>query len=461
MQTNDMQENLLRRPSAIEAEGYIIGCMLLYPDVVEDILSRLRAIDFADERNKVIFEAIEALSERKAYVDQTTLVNELEIENNLNRVGGIDYIYNLVASVPSSANIDAYTQLVNEKSMERRLFDCVDKIRDDILKGNTNHDDLMIRAENEFNYAINDTRGNNLTRVDNLTEKVLDIIEENKKNEGHLVGVDTGYKMLNEYTSGLKKGELIILAARPSIGKSTFALNVATHVASTKDNGRDRGVAFFSLEMGYDQLIMRMLATYSKVDLRRIVSGDLTNEEMTLLEVARNKINKLHLYFDEASNTTLRYIKLQCQKLKRENKLDLIVIDYLQLLNSGEKETSGNRTEYVAKLTRGLKEMARSFEVPVIALSQLSRHIETREDKTPVLSDLRESGNIEQDADIVMFLHRDSPKKDDSSGPDTTRMVYSAKTELIIAKNRQGATGRFNLIFKGATSEFMDYEEKK
>lgn len=456
-----MQENILKKPAALDAEAYIIGCMLLYPDTVEDILSQLRSIDFADERNKLIFEAVESLSNRNAYVDQTTVINELEIENKLNNVGGIDYIYNLIANVPSSANIDAYAQLVNEKSMERRLFDCVDKIREDILKGNTNHDDLMIKAENEFNYAINDTRGNNLSRVDSLTEKVMDIIAENKKNEGHLVGVDTGYKMLNEYTSGFKKGELIILAARPSIGKSTFALNIATHVAATKDKGRDRGVAFFSLEMGYDQLIMRLLATESSVDLKRIVSGDLTDEEMGLLEFARNKINKLHLYFDEASNTTLRYIKLQCQKLKRENRLDMIVIDYLQLLASGEKDNTFNRTEYIARLTRGLKEMARSFEVPVLALSQLSRNIETREDKTPVLSDLRESGNIEQDADIVMFLHRESPKKDDSAGPDTTKVVYSAKTELIIAKNRQGTTGRLNLIFKGASSQFVDYEEKR
>ena len=181
-----MQENILKKPAALDAEAYIIGCMLLYPDTVEDILSQLRSIDFADERNKLIFEAVESLSNRNAYVDQTTVINELEIENKLNNVGGIDYIYNLIANVPSSANIDAYAQLVNEKSMERRLFDCVDKIREDILKGNTNHDDLMIKAENEFNYAINDTRGNNLSRVDSLTEKVMDIIAENKKNEGHL-----------------------------------------------------------------------------------------------------------------------------------------------------------------------------------------------------------------------------------------------------------------------------------
>lgn len=456
-----MQENFINKPQAIEAEQNIIGCMIIYPELVEDVLSQLRGSDFYDERNRILFEAIEALSNRKAFVDQTTLVDELKIENNLEKIGGIDYIYSLVAMVPSSANIDAYAQLISEKAMERRLFDCVDKIRDDILKGNVNHDDLMIKSENSFNFAINDTKGNNLSRVDSLTEKVMDIIDENKKNEGHLVGVDTGYKELNEYTSGLKKGELIILAARPSIGKSTFALNLACNVASTKDNGRDRGVAFFSLEMGYDQLIMRMLSTYSGVALNRIVSGDVTDEEMALIEFARNKINKLHLYFDEASNSTLRYIRLQCQKLKRENKLDMIVIDYLQLLSSGEKETGGNRTEYVAKLTRGLKEMARSFNVPILALSQLSRNIETREDKTPVLSDLRESGNIEQDADIVMFLHREQPKKDKDSGPDTTKMVYSNKVDVLIAKNRQGRTGRFNLVFKGQTSQFVEYEEKK
>ena len=212
--------------------------------------------------------------------------------------------------------------------------------------------------------------------------------------------------------------------------------------------------------MGHDQLIMRLLSTYSGLPLNKIVSGNLSDEEMRLLMQARTTINKFPLYIDQSSTTNLRDIKAKCLKLKREGHLDFIIIDYLQLLSSGENLK--NRVDEVSKISRGLKEMARTFEIPVLALSQLSRHIEQREDKRPVMADLRESGSIEQDADIVMFLHRDAPKKEE--GVDTTKVVKSAKTELIIAKNRQGMTDSVNLIFKGAQSVFVSegsMEKKK
>ena len=285
-----------------------------------------------------------------------------------------------------------------------------------------------------------------MKRLDLLTEEVIDIIEANKNKEGNLVGLDTGYQDLNTLTAGFKPGELIILAARPSIGKSTLALNFAANVCRT-----EKSVALFSLEMGSDQLIMRLLSTFSGIALNKIVSGKLDNEEMNMLMQAKTTINKFSLYIDQSSTTNLRDIRAKCQKLARENKLDLIVIEYLQLLSSGENRA--NRVDEVGRISRGLKEMARLFKVPIIALSQLSRSIEQREDKRPVLADLRESGSIEQDADIVMFLHRETAKKTD--GEDTTKTVHSAKTELIVAKNRQGMTGSVNLIFKGAQSQFV------
>ena len=283
-------------------------------------------------------------------------------------------------------------------------------------------------------------------RVDLLTDSVIDIIEENRNKDGNLVGIDTGFPDLNNMTSGFKKNELIILAARPSIGKSTLALNFAANACRNKKH-----VALFSLEMGHDQLIMRLLSTYSGLPLNKIVSGKLTDEEMRLLMQARTTINKFPLYIDQSSTTNIRDIKAKCLKLKKEGHLDFIIIDYLQLLGSGENLR--NRVDEVSKISRALKEMARTFEIPVLALSQLSRNLEQREDKRPVLADLRESGSIEQDADIVMFLHRDTPKKQE--GEDTTKVVRSAKTELIIAKNRQGATGSCDLIFKGAQSVFV------
>lgn len=444
--------DIIKKPSSFEAESYIIGCLILYPEIADDVMNQISSSDFYYKDNYTIMEAIETLYNNHTIIDQVTVVDELKKNNKLEAAGGIDNIYSIIANIPSTANVDAYTYLINQKSTERKLFDVVDGIREDILKGNYEHEDLMIRSENRFSEVVKDQSKEEFKRIDLLTDDIITLIEENKERDSNLVGIDTGYPGLNKLTSGFKKGELIILAARPSIGKSTFALNLASNMCEKKSN-----VAYFSLEMGHDQLIMRLLSTFSGVNLTKIVSGDLSEEDMQLILQAKNKINKFGLYIDQSSTSNLRDIKVKCQKLYRENKLDAIMIDYLQLLSSGENKS--NRVDEVSKISRGLKEMARMFGVPVLALSQLSRDIEKREDKRPVLADLRESGSIEQDADIVMFLHRETPKKD--SGEDTTKMVYSAKTEVIIAKNRQGMTGSFNLIFKGGNSVFSSMEDNK
>ena len=444
-------ENVIKMPSSFEAESYIIGCLLLF-DVADEVFGQIDSSDFYYKENKTIMEAIEAIYNRNGIIDQVVVLDELKKNNKLELAGGIDNFYSIIGNIPSTANVEAYTHLIYQKSTERRLYNAVENIREDILKGTYEHEELMIRSENKFTNVIKNQSKEDFKRIDLLTDNIINIIEENKNREGNLVGLDTGYPALNSFTSGLKKGELIIIAARPSIGKSTFALNLATNVCKTK-----KSVALFSLEMGDDQLIMRLLSTFSGINMKKIVSGDLSDEEMSLIMQARNNLNKLGLYIDQSSSTNLRDIKVKCQKLHREGNLDLIIIDYLQLLTSGENRM--NRVEEVSRISRGLKEMARMFGVPVVALSQLSRELEKREDKRPVLADLRESGSIEQDADIVMFLHRETPKKDDGN-PDTSRMVYSAKTEVIIAKNRQGMTGSFNLIFKGANSVFNSMEDK-
>lgn len=449
-----MNENK-KFPYSEEAEKYILGCMLLDPTVVDQTLSEITSDDFYVRANKNVMIAIESLAKENVTVDQLTVLNELKRLNTLEAIGGIDYIVNLLESVPSVANIEVYLNVLHEKTLERKLLEVVNKIGDNILKGDENINDLLVSSEKQFMDVVNRQRVSDFKRIDLLTDGVIDIIEENKNKEGNLVGLDTGYPDLNNLTSGFKKNELIILAARPSIGKSTLALNFAANVCKNKKH-----VALFSLEMGHDQLIMRLLSTYSGLPLNKIVSGNLTNEEMRLLMQARTTINKFPLYIDQTSTTNLRDIKAKCQKLKREGHLDFIIIDYLQLLSSGENRA--NRVEEVSRISRGLKEMARTFEIPVLALSQLSRSIEQRDDKRPVLADLRESGSIEQDADIVMFLHREVPKKQE--GEDTTRVVRSAKTELIIAKNRQGITDSCNLIFKGAQSVFVSegsLEKKK
>ena len=441
-----MMNDTRKFPYSEEAERYILGCMMLDPSIVDQVLTEITSNDFHVRANKNVMIAIETLVKNSEIVDQLTVYNELQRSNTLEATGGIDYLYSLLDSVPSIANIEVYLNILHEKSLERKLLEVVNKIGADILKGDDHINDLIVKSEKQIMDVINGQKVSDFKRIDLLTDSVIEIIEENKNKEGNLVGLDTGYPDLNNLTSGVKKNELIILAARPSIGKSTLALNFAANACKNKKH-----VALFSLEMGHDQLIMRLLSTYSGLPLNKIVSGKITDEEMRLLMQARTTINKFPLYIDQSSTTNLRDIKAKCLKLKKEGHLDFIIIDYLQLLSSGENLK--NRVEEVSKISRGLKEMARTFEIPVLALSQLSRSLEQREDKRPVLADLRESGSIEQDADIVMFLHRDTPKKQE--GEDTTKVVKSAKTELIIAKNRQGATGSCGLIFKGAQSVFV------
>ena len=441
-----MMNDTRKFPYSEEAERYILGCMMLDPSIVDQVLTEITSNDFHVRANKNVMIAIETLVKNSEVVDQLTVYNELQRANTLEATGGIDYLYSLLDSVPSIANIEVYLNILHEKSLERKLLEVVNKIGADILKGDDHINDLIVKSEKQIMDVINGQKVSDFKRIDLLTDSVIEIIEENKNKEGNLVGLDTGYPDLNNLTSGFKKNELIILAARPSIGKSTLALNFAANACKNKKH-----VALFSLEMGHDQLIMRLLSTYSGLPLNKIVSGKITDEEMRLLMQARTTINKFPLYIDQSSTTNLRDIKAKCLKLKKEGHLDFIIIDYLQLLSSGENLK--NRVEEVSKISRGLKEMARTFEIPVLALSQLSRSLEQREDKRPVLADLRESGSIEQDADIVMFLHRDTPKKQE--GEDTTKVVKSAKTELIIAKNRQGATGSCGLIFKGAQSVFV------
>ncbi len=432
-------------PRSLEAENFVLGCLLIEPSLVDETINELSSDDFYYPENKHIMRAIETLVKNKQDVEQVTIIGELKRIGVYGKEVSLDYVFGLVESLPIVANVEVYVDILQQKSLERKLLNVVQNIGAKIVSGTEIFADLLVDAEKTFMEVVNNQRVSDFKRIDLLTENVISMIEANKNNEDHLVGIDTGYADLNNLTSGFKKNELIILAARPSIGKSTLALNLAANACKNKKH-----VAFFSLEMGYDQLIMRLFSTYSGLPLKRITDGKLDDSDMRLLMQAKTTINKFPLYIDQALTTSLRDIKSRCQKLKREGHLDFIIIDYLQLLNSGEK--ASNRVDEVGKVSRGLKELARIFEVPVLALSQLSRGIEQREDKRPVLADLRESGSIEQDADIVMFLHREAPKK--IEGEDTTKIVQSAKTELIIAKNRQGMTGSVNLIFKGAQSVF-------
>jgi replicative DNA helicase len=439
-------------PSSREAENYVLGSVLIENRFAPELVSRLDYLDFYYPQNVNIMNAVIELDKAKRVIDVASVVDQLKKKNVYEATGGTQYLFELMDNIPSVVNIAAYIEVIKEKSVERELLRKMQDISNRILDHKQPFAELIAQAEKDFIDVINKRKTVDLIRVDRATDRVLQLVEanKNKKTDG-LTGLDTGFKQLNNLIFGFQNGELTILAARPGVGKSALALNFATNMCESMN----AHVAFFSLEMGIDQLLMRVYASHSGITLNKIRAGKLTESEMSQLYAAKTKIDKFHLYLDEAGATDIEELITVCRKLKRDNKLDFVVVDYLQLLTTKRQTT--NRVDEVSKISRQLKMMARELQVPVLALSQLSRLVEQREDKRPILSDLRESGSIEQDADIVMFLYREPTKGDE----DTTKKYRNAKTELIVAKNRQGVTDSIFLIFKGAHSMFNPTDETK
>lgn len=446
-----MNENR-KIPHSKEAEDYVIGSILVENSLADEVINRLDASDFYIQANKNIINAIIQLDKNRQEIDISSVADELKRKNLLEATGGLNYLLELMDAIPSVINVHAYIEIIKEKSIERQLLNTMTDLSNAVLDSRLSFNDLISETERKIIDVLNRRKTVELIRIDAATDDILDLIEKNRNlNEDGLTGLDTGYKDLNKVTHGFQNGELIILAARPGIGKSAFALNVASNIAGQTG----AHIALFSLEMGLDQILMRMYAMQSGVPLSKIRSGNLTEAEFASLNLAKLKIDKFNIYLDDAGATDVEEVVTVCRKLKREGKLDFVIIDYLQLLTTTKRFS--NRTDEVAKISRQLKLMARELEVPVLALSQLSRDIEKRDDKRPVLSDLRESGSIEQDADIVMFLHREPTKGDE----DTTKQFRNKETELIIAKNRQGMTDSVSLIFHGHLSMFAPKTQNK
>ena len=441
-------------PFSREAENHVLGSILIDPNLAGEFCGRLSTDDFYDDRNKKVYGAIEKLYLKKKEVDIINVIEALKQAGWYEEVND-SYLFELAESVPTVLSTEQYVDVLKEKSLERELYNETINLSKRVLKGEEEVSEILASAEKNIGNIVNKQRVANLMPISSAMDSVFDAIDANRnRSVGSLIGLDTGYKDLNNFTFGFQPGELIILAARPGVGKSAFALNIAQK-SCANTNGY---AAFFSLEMGIDQLVMRLLSLTSNVKLGKIRSGDMTDEETTKLLAGRVALDNLHIYLDETTTNDLESIKIQCRKLKRENKLDIIIIDYLQLLTLS-KGKSMSRYEEVSGLSRSLKLLARELEVPILALSQLSRNVESRsaeQGNKPILSDLRESGSIEQDADIVLFLHRESVAAD-----DPTKNQGSKKIEVIIAKNRQGMTGSFPLIFRGEYSSFEPIEKKK
>lgn len=431
-------------PHNLEAEQAVLGSVFVDEGSIKTLVDKLEPEDFYKYQHKVIFRAMKDLFTDDVVIDYTTLTSKLETKGMLNDAGGIDYILGLINNVPSIANLVNYINIVKDKSITRRIMEACRKIIDD---GFVAEDAIEFVDQSEkviFDIA-KERRTADFVSIQQITEEVILKTEAAKDRAGDLTGLDTKFDEVNRYTNGLQPSDLIIIAARPSMGKSAFALNIATNVAKMKDKPY---VAFFSLEMGSDQLVGRMLSAESKVHSTKIRTGNLDRGEWRQLNLAQETLSKLHILFDDAGTVKVTDLRQKCRKLAQEKRLDLVIIDYLQLLSGSRNDV--NRVNEVSEISRTLKEMARELKIPVIALSQLSRNVERRDSQVPVMADLRDSGSIEQDADIVMFLYREEYYKKDTENKN--------EVDIIIAKNRQGATTSepIKLVFNKSCSYFAN-----
>lgn len=432
-------------PHSIEGEQSVLGSMLLDKDAIIVATDILRSEDFYKEAHKEIFEAIVEIYNKDEPVDLITLSEELKKRGTLEAVGGAIYLADLSESVSTTANAKYYCEIVEEKSVLRKLIKASDDI---IAKGYQADEELnnIIDLAEKKIFGITQRRGQDgFAPIKDVLLDSFNKIEEMSKKKDGITGLSTGFIDLDNCTSGLQKSDLILLAARPSMGKTTLGINIAQNCAMKSE----ASVAIFSLEMAKEQLVQRMLSTESHVELQKIINGNLNEDEWPRLVRSMGPLSKSNIFIDDTPGITIMEMKAKCRKLKVEKGLDLVLIDYLQLMQGNGKQES--RQQEISSISRGLKGLAKEMNCPVIALSQLSRAPELRADHRPILSDLRESGAIEQDADIVMFLYRDEYYDADSEKKNIG--------EVIIAKHRNGPTGAIDLVFMGQYTKFANLEK--
>ena len=428
-------------PQSIEAELSVLGAMMLKKEAVTQAIEMLHAHEFYRQAHRAVFEAMEGLVRDSEPVDIVTVTESLKKSGRLDQVGGVSFLANLTNSVPSTANLAHYAKIVKEKALLRALIDASTEIAGAAYEASEDVARQLDDAEQKILAIAGGRITGSFTPIKEVVFDAVDRVSVLARSKGGITGLSTGLATLDSVTRGLQKSDLIVVAARPAMGKTAFVLNLATHVAL-----QGKTVAFFSLEMPREQLMHRIFCAEGQIDATRLARGELDDDEWSRLVKVADRMLKAELYFDDTSSTTVMDIRTRARRLKSEHGLDLIAIDYLQLIQApGRAE---NRTLAVAEMTRSLKVLARELEVPIIVLSQLSRATEGRSDKRPMLSDLRESGSIEQDADIVMFLYREDYYNQDTENANIT--------ELSIAKHRNGATDTLKLFFQKEYTRFRD-----
>ena len=427
-------------PQSVEAEQSVIGSMIIDKNAIAKVLEGLEEEDFYRDGHKVIYKTILEMFRNDIAVDLLTLLEYLKSTDTLERAGGVTYITELSSSVPTTANLSAYIKIVSDKSTLRKLIKASTTIIEESYNNQSQVEDVVDIAEKKiFNIAEKRTT-KDFEPLSDVLERGFAQIEKLFNNKGEITGVGSGFTDLDAKTSGFQSGDMILIAARPSMGKTTFALNIAEHAALREH----KSVVIFSLEMSKEQLAYKLLCSEANVDMLKLRTGTLEDKDWENIAMAAGPLSKAKIYIDDTAGVTVMEMRSKCRRLKIEYGIDLIVIDYLQLMSGGAG--SDNRQQEVSEISRSIKALAKEMECPVIALSQLSRAPEQRADHRPMLSDLRESGSIEQDADIVMFLYRDE--------------YYNKETEdknigeCIIAKQRNGPVGTAKLAWLGQYSKF-------
>lgn len=434
-------------PHSIEAERAVLGAILLNKDAFDAVSSIVKAEDFYSDNHRVIYEALVSIVGKNQRADYVLLSEELKKSQKLEAVGGILYLTNLTTDIVDAYNVEDHAKIVRDKAHLRKLIHVANAVESMAYREEEETEDIVNRAEQMVLDVSGTTKGESSFRaMRDVVYETIDRINELQRHKGILTGVSTGFKDLDNLTSGLQKSDLILVAARPSMGKTAFTLNIAQNVAMKSK----KNVAFFSLEMSKTQLVARVLAAVAGINSGRIRNGQLSQEDWGKAINALNDLAEAPLYIDDTSGLTPQLMKKKLRRLIQEHgELGLVVVDYIQLMENGGKKMADNRQQEVSAISRQLKIMAREFNVPLIALSQLSRGVESRADKTPMLSDLRESGSLEQDADIVAFLNRENYQ-------DTEDTSDGVETQVIIRKHRNGELGIVKLWFEGAYTRFRD-----
>lgn len=444
-----MSEDFRIPPHDLVAEQSVLGAVFIAPDTIISLADELVPDDFYKPANKIVFKTMLSLFKKGEPIDATTMVSALTNQGEIKEIGGLNYVVELVNSTPTSKNVEHYAKLVKEKATLRRVIADLSDSLSSAYQGDVSIGDLIAKTEKSMLDISNQNTGTGFRNVADILDTHMQMVETRSQTDGFVTGLSTGFVGLDKITTGLHEGNLIILAARPAMGKTALALNIAKHVAVQEH----KPTVIFSLEMGAEELIERIVASEGMVPGYHLKTGNLSTDEWKRIVQAQSNLYDTPIFVDDTAGIRISEIRSKARKLSQEmGSLGIIIIDYLQLITGSKGE---NRQQIVSEISRELKILAKDLRVPVIALSQLSRSVEQRQDKRPMLSDLRESGSIEQDADIVAFLYREAYYQKEQADSQESNNV----TELILEKNRHGSLGTVKLYFHKEYTKFSSVEE--